>query len=307
MRSGCAIVLVCVLTLIAMRTTAADERRPACILIGAYGDRRALAVERGKEPLEPLAYLVLFEGDRLRVEEPGGKLVARCGDRDMVVTRDRSGWVVEWSGAAPRVRDNLLAWAREFLAGSSEEESEVTVTSVAVRSEEEEEWPLEIPLLTNRSAFLIGGRSELSVGWRGGRRPYAVRLYDADRRVVVSHAADILGAHVRLTADRPLSPGTYDVEVVDATGRYARGGLDVVEPSKVPRPPQSFASLETEDPVARTLRAAWMASAAEGIFALEAYQQASELAFTHQPARQLVNALRLGRVPTLPPAEMTQD
>lgn len=278
---------------------AAETRAPQCVVIGVRGEWESFAVERGEDRLAPVAYQILYEGDRVVVGDPQGEIVLRCGSRDVRVRASDADFVVEKIGSPPTVSENLLRWMSGFLAEWSAEAAASDATVVVVRGRKEEHWPLEVPLLTARAAFVASGRSWIALGWRGGGAPYEIRLYDPERRIVVARADSLPDAHAMLALREPLPAGSFEFEIIDRAGRYVRAPLEVVPPARLPSLPDALGG--SPDDVSRTTSAAWIASTAEGIFALEAYQLAAQLAEEHAPARQLVQALRMGRTPPRPP------
>ena len=292
--------LVALAAVVLPDSLAAAEPRVACILTGAEGPAGALAVMRDGERLQPLAYLSLREGDELVVDAPDARLVARCGGGEVSVTRATSPRRVRFEGNPTTVTDNLRAWVVDFLSGVDVAAEPPGTASVAVRGDEEARL-LDIPLLTSRSAMVGAGRRELAVGWWGGRGPFRVRLYDPDRRLVVAEASGVTQRSTVLSFENALGRGSYAVEVVDATGRYARGDLEAVEPAALPRVPKALQDVAAEGAIGATVHSAWIASADGGVFALEAYQDLARLAPAHQPAAMLQRELRFGSVPPPPP------
>ena len=287
-----ALALICV-----PRVVGAADDRVACVLVGAYGAPARLAVARQGTRFQPATYLLLRVGDELIVEDAESRLVARCGGREVVVTRAESPFVVSYEGAPPDLLENLLAWAREFLGGGVAAPG--STASVAVRGEEDE--PLAIPMLKDRSVFTGAGRREIALGWYGGRPPFGLRLYDITHRLQIASEPLLGEREAILSARAALAEGSYEVEVVDATGVYAREGFEVVLGEKLPRPPKALSGATRSDPIRATLRATWIASIDEGSFVLEGYQQAAALGPSHQPARLLQQKLRAGGVPPRPP------
>jgi hypothetical protein len=281
---------------------AAAESRVACILTGAEGPAGGLAVMRDGQRLQPLAYLSLREGDELIVDAPDARLVARCGAGEVSVTRGTSPHRVRFDGNPTTVADNLRAWLVDFLSGVDVAAEPPGKTSVVVRGDEEARL-LDIPLLTTRSAMVGAGRRELAVGWWGGRGPFRVRLYDPDRRLMLAEASGVTARSTVVSFDDALAPGSYSVEIVDASGRYARGDLEAVEPAAIPRIPKALRDAAAEGAIGATVNSAWIASANGGVFALEAYQDLARLASTHQPAAMLQRELRFGSVPPPPPPD----
>lgn len=285
---------------IAATSRASAEARVACIVLEVQDRSSTVHIERGGDRVAPAPYLLLWEQDRVFVTDPRSQLVARCGARDLTISSQESPLEIRFLGAPPSIPENLRRWVMDFLTGSSEvADARSTATSLSVRGEEDS-WPLEVPILTSRSTKVGAGRKSLAIGWRGGARPYAVRLYDDKRRLLLAEARALAEPLAQLELAREIVPGSYELEVTDASGRYVRGEFDAVARENVPNASRVAPDAKASDPIATTLRAAWVASDSDGIYALEGYQMAASIAASHQPAALLLRLLRMGHHPRPP-------
>jgi len=124
--------------------------------------------------------------------------------------------------------------------------------------------PIEVPILAS-GAKIVAGERDLPLAWRGGCEPFVVTLWSGDRKLVDRESIE--GRQVRLD-DVPLSVGTYQVSIRDATGLERQLPLEVV--SSAPAIPRDLAS--DTSPLGVVAQAAWLAQQEGGRWRLESFE-----------------------------------
>lgn len=283
------------LILCAARPSAAGEH--VCNVEDVTGRGAELQRVNGRTvPLLP--YTPLERGDLIVIRDSATQVTVLCGSRRHVLSKEKDpAWTAHSGDAPPGRAANLMAWLSELF--QTEEQHQKSVASLHIRGDKE---PPSLPLLAGAVGAFSAGRTSLALTWIGGAAPYSVRVYRAGDGRTVLAAERVSETRAVLRGEEPVAHGRYELEVRDALGRTAGAPLEAVAPVTLPEVPPAFAPTGEEDLVGRTVEAAWLAAHADGRLALEAYQRVAEMAFSHDAARRLRNALEAGLRPSPPPA-----
>ncbi|RKZ92910.1 MAG: hypothetical protein DRR19_02815 [Candidatus Parabeggiatoa sp. nov. 1] len=250
-------------------------------LISAY------TLERAGKPVEVGFLAPVYKGDKITVNKPDNSL--QLTHQRVEVTVGNSPYTVATIGDIPSTRDNILGWIGKKLSGYHEDKCDPKQTlcdpiTVVTRSQTHSD-DLSIPLLEDNSAFMVAGTRPFYLRWFGGESPYQVEI-NQDGQSIVSLSAE---NQWLTTKALPLKvAATYQVTIKDANGQTITEAFSSVAAIDYPKDLEAGLSPESR----QTVNAMWLGSQRQWV--LEAYQQASEIADKHYPARLLRDRLEKG-------------
>lgn len=258
-----------------------------CLVEDTAGQQNMI-VRKG-ERIPSVAYTPVYQGDVILIGSQNGVVTIRCGGTIERITLEQSPFTLETETVQSTKLSNLLEWLSSFFHDLPKESEIRTVSLRGV--------PLAIPLLESLGSSVSAEREVLHVGWIGGRLPVTIKLrLTLDGAVVFS--GDVTeSARAVLPLRQPMSPGTYELELLDANSELIRIRFEAVKPENLPVVHRADFALLGERRVQQTLHAALLVRANGGRFAFEAYQMVSEIAHEHLPASRLSRALERGLRP----------
>jgi len=259
------------------------------------GPSSAYLLERQSGKTVAIGFLLsVYEGDKITVNKPGHFLQLAVGSEHqrVEITADNSPYTVEKYGDLLMAWDNSWAWLGNKLSEYHDELCESNKTrcepDTPVTRNQTYRDTLSIPLLTDNPAYIVAGTRPLYLRWYGGQPPYQVTVSQNGQPL------GLLSAENQWIATRalPFKVATiYQVILTDTNGRSITERFTIVPAIDYPNElEESGLSPETR----QTVRALWLAAQPQGRWMLEAYQQASEIAERHYPARLLRDQLEKG-------------
>ncbi len=250
---------------------------------GEPGDHRIL---RGGQAIPVAVFAPLEVGDRISVRAPGEQLALRVGGRLIELTTESEERVLA-EGPEGTLTTNLAVWVGEWISGGSGPDA--TRIALSTRS-----VALAAPSWGEGPALLVAGTRSLRLVWRGGHPPYAVELQRLEPRGGRVGAWSVEDDAQLVTPGVELLEGLYRLSLRDAAGGDVTLPLRVV--GALPKGP-----VDGDQPLDRTLFAAWLADRGAGEWRLEAYQRLAPLRESYPPAALLADALESGvSIPTRP-------
>ncbi|OQW92238.1 MAG: hypothetical protein BWK78_02290 [Thiotrichaceae bacterium IS1] len=194
-------------------------------------------------------------------------------------------WLVFVQKTLEKLRLQNLGWLQTITGGSEAD-------------------TLSMPLFTtnsdaNSDAKLVGGRTKVYLGWKGGKLPYTVRVFD-DHNKIVEEQSNLKKTDVELAGGKFTERQHYTVVVSETNtpDHKATGTFTVVNKSALP----TEVAIENSNllpQTKRTFQATWLINQDRKVWSFEAYQQAIEIlrdypAPKHYPAELLKQGLKEG-------------
>ncbi len=282
------------LPIVAIADTSANYR-----YIESYtGPTTAYEIDRGAQKLTPHLGMTLNVGDCVVLHQP---LNAQSSDNANRMTLMIDGTETRVDSSSPKYcvaqsaagqNAAVAAIGRMFASlgglfqrSQNDYYTEQTTTAQTRGGVQE---PVLIYLLQAQHPRVAAGQPELWVAWIDGQAPYAAAIYKKDG--TTPFAAKTALQERKATFDVTLTPGAYELQISDASGKHVTAGFDAIPPAALPQPPaEEMAALQ--DPsqpldLRAALYAAWLVQQSPD-WRFQAYQGVAGFAPTSDLARTL--------------------
>lgn len=244
----------------------------------------------------------VWKGDKIIVPAPAGWMKLRFGTNQRItIEYADSPYTVPKPQEGPGYWSNLVSHlsgkiVKAFTSFATRHDVREATSLTTRGSEDEDGLPLTAGILRHDNMQIASGTRQFSLSWQGGTRPFSIRIFkDGELKPVL--ARDGLDDRSLSVAGVAFPRGSYKVEVKDRLQRQTAGFI-AVDQARVPSPSSSEVNALPPE-VARTLVATWRAAQDDGVWALESFLEAAELAETFPPARTLRDGLAAGDLPDL--------
>ena len=242
--------------------------------------------------------------DKITVKKPDHvlQLALGGGHQRIDVTDKNSPYTVKEVGEVLSIWDNTWGWMKKVLTGYQEnkcdpklEKCDPHYVGGGMRNQIYHQ-KLSIPLLGDNPTQMAAGKRRFYLRWYGGESPYQVTIVHNGQSLVTP--LSVKNQWVETEALSFQAGKNYQVTITDKNGNAIKESFKVVAAVEYPKNLQD-ASFSHE--ARQTICATWLASQNHdkgefkpGLWLLEAYQQVSEIANTHYPARLLRDRFEKG-------------
>lgn len=246
--------------------------------------------------------MLLFVGDVVIIPDTNHRLFVRLGphERQLIEFTD-SPFTVEMPKEGPGYWQNLvMALPKKILAvfanlyDRHEAREAASLTSRGSACDQDG-LPLNAGLFRHHGMKVAAQMRPFSLKWCGGTPPYSVRLFkDGELKPLI--ALDEVRERQAFVDRVPFTVGTYRVELKDAVQRQA-AEFQAVDRARLPLPAAGSGLEPLPADMSGVLLATWRAGLDDGVWALESFLAAAELAQSYPPALALRDALAAGDLP----------
>lgn len=261
----------------------------------------AYTLERNGKIKAVRVYAPVYQNDKITVKKPHHvlQLTLGGGHRQVKVTDKNSPYTVKDTGKVPNTWDNAWSWITKLLTGYHEDKCDPKQMKCdpyepVVRSQFYRR--MSIPLLGKNPTQMLAGKRRFYLRWYGGKPPYQVTIAHNGQSLTT-----LPPVKTQWLETKPLSfqaGKNYQVTIQDKNGKSVTKSFGVVAGIKYP---DGLQDASFSKKARQTVRATWLASQnyekkkhKPGLWILEAYQQVSEIADTHYPARILRDRFEKG-------------
>jgi len=262
------------------------------------GPATAYEIDRGAQKLSPRLGMTLNVGDCVILHQPTNALPSDNANRmtlmidgtEARVDANAPKYCVAQSAAGANAAvaaiGRMFASLGELFQRSQNDYYSEHTTTMQTRGGVQE--PVLIYLLQSPHPRVAAGQPKLWVAWLDGKAPYDAALYKKGDASPLSTKTAL--QERKATFDATLTPGTYELQISDASGRHVTADFDAIPSTALPQPPaDQMAALQdpAQPPDLRAaLYAAWLVQQSPD-WRFQAYQGVAGFAPTSYLARTL--------------------
>lgn len=277
---------------------AADSNAGYRYIESYTGPASAYEIDRGSQKLSPRLGMTLSVGDCVILHQPtnaqsrdnANRMTLMIDGTEARVDAANPKYCVAPSTAGPNAAvaaiGRMFASVGELFQRSQNDYYTEHTTTAQTRGGVQE--PVLIYLLQSAHPRIAAGQAKLWVAWIDGQAPYDAAIHKKGDATPL--AARTALQDRKATFDVTLTPGTYELQVSDASGRQVTADFDAIPPAALPQPAATeMAALQdpSQPPDLRAaLYAAWLVQQSPD-WRFQAYQGVAGFASTSDLARAL--------------------
>ena len=255
------------------------------------GPVSSYVLEQQGKPVQVGFLVPVYVGDKIEIKKPNHILELFLGGHQRVrVTYKDSPYIVKNVGEVPTLQTNIVQ-AGINLTGEHESkcnpETICDPVDAGIRGQTHGD-DLLMPLLEDNPSQMVAGKRSLYLRWFGGESPYQVTISENGQLLTSKSVND---QWIKTQALSFEISKTYQITIQDAKEQNLTETFEGIATIDFPKELRD-SGLSPES--RQTVWAMELASQEQGLWMLEAYQQASEIAEKHYPARLVRDRLEKG-------------